>query len=98
MALSRPCRDFFSLISLEWKVWRIFDRDELEFGPLQIGRAQLNLEVSTSYDNYLKGKSKEDKRFLYPVLNEYRKALQQPANIVNTNPYFYEDSKWVYKA
>jgi hypothetical protein len=82
---------------LEWKVRRIFRQDELEFDTLQIATPKLNTSVSISYDNYLKGKSKEDERFMYPVINQYQKALRESDSGVNANPYFYENTNWINK-
>jgi len=82
---------------LAWRVSRVFQEEELEFDALQIDQPKLDPDVSGRYDNYLKGKSKEDKRFMYPVINQYQKALRESVSSDNANPYFYENTSWINK-
>lgn len=77
---------------LEWRVSRVFDRDELEFGPLRIERPKLLIAPATTFNNFKFGLKQTDKNYIGPLLETFAQAIQTPSAGSATNPVHFENT------
>lgn len=77
---------------IEWRVSRVFDRGELEFGPLRIEKPKVIISPAITFNSFKAKEREADSNFIAPLLATFTQSHQKFNFYSPSNPVQFENT------